>query len=127
MYVKHPYFTCSLILISDMAFMAMRSLRPYSQATPGVRFSILGADTGHFHIHRTLSGENLNNLTPAVEAKEPSLAAEKCKKRAIVVNSKWGERSVDPLYSHLLYSSEVIPKQSLIHRYYILALPRLML
>jgi len=87
--------------------MAMRSLRPYSQATPGVRFSILGADTGHFHIHRTLSGENLNNLTPAVEAKEPSLAAEKCKKRAIVVNSKWGERSVDPLYSHLLYSSEV--------------------
>ena len=49
----------------------------------------------------------MNNLTPAVEAKEPSLAAEKCKKRAIVVNSKWGERSVDPLYSHLLYSSEV--------------------
>ena len=88
--------------------MAMRSvLQPYSHVTPGLRFSILGAVTGHFHSKRTLSGENLNHLTPAVEAKESSLAAEKRKKRAIVVNSKWGERSVDPLYSHLLYSSEV--------------------
>ena len=95
-----------------MAFMAMRSLRGYSQATPGLRSSILGAATGHFHSKRTLSGENLNNLAPEVEAKESSLAAEKRKKRAIVVNSKWGERSVDPLYSHLLYSSEVIPKKS---------------
>ena len=85
-----------------MAFMAMRSLHPYSRAT---RFSILGAARGDFHITRTLSGENLK--APAVEAKDSSLAAEKRKKRAIVVNSKWGERSVDPLYSHLLYSSEV--------------------
>jgi len=82
--------------------MAMRSLHPYSRAT---RFSILGAARGDFHITRTLSGENLK--APAVEAKDSSLAAEKRKKRAIVVNSKWGERSVDPLYSHLLYSSEV--------------------
>jgi len=83
--------------------MAMRSLRAHSQATPGLRFSILGAVTGK----RTLSGENLNNLAPVVETKEYSLDAEKRKKRAVVVNSKWGERSVDPLYSHLLYSSEV--------------------
>jgi len=68
-----------------------------------LRFSILGAVTGK----RTLSGENLNNLAPVVETKEYSLDAEKRKKRAVVVNSKWGERSVDPLYSHLLYSSEV--------------------
>merc|ERR1712105_38303 len=48
-----------------------------------------------------------NNLKTAVEAKESSPTAEKRKKRDIVVNSKWGERSIDPLYSHLLYSSEV--------------------
>ena len=89
-----------------MAHMAMRSLHPYSRARLGLRFSILGAARGDFHIStRTLSGENLN--APAVEAKDSSLAAEKRAKRAIVVNSKWGERSVDPLYSHLLYSSEV--------------------
>ena len=108
-----------------MAFMAMRSLRAHSQATPGLRFSILGAVTGK----RTLSGENLNNLAPVVETKEYSLDAEKRKKRAVVVNSKWGERSVDPLYSHLLYSSEVIQKISypFIENIRSLTLPRLML
>ena len=94
-----------------MAFMAMRSIRPYSQALPGLRFSILGPLTGQFHSKETLSGGNLNNSTPAVEAKDSSLAAEKRKKKIVVVNSKWGERSVDPLHSHLLYSSEVIPKK----------------
>ena len=117
-----------------MAFMAMRSLRAHSQATPGLRFSILGAATGHCqlvtgHSKRTLSGENLNNLAPVVETKEYSLDAEKRKKRAVVVNSKWGERSVDPLYSHLLYSSEVIQKISypFIENIRSLTLPRLML
>ena len=110
--------------------MAMRSLRAHSHThTPGLRFSILGAATGHCHSKRTLSGENLNNLAPVVETKEYSLDAEKRKKRAVVVNSKWGERSVDPLYSHLLYSSEVIQKMSFpfIENIRSLALPRLML
>ena len=105
MSIENTHFKCFPSSLSDMAFMAMRSLQPCSRATLGLRFSILGAARIDFHILRTLSGESLN--TPAVEAKDSSLAAEKQKKRAIVVNSKWGERSVDPLYSHLLYSSEV--------------------
>ena len=105
MSIQSTHFKCLPFSLSDMAHMAMRSLHPYSRATLGLRFSILGAARGDFHITRALSGENLN--APAVEAKDSSLAAEKRAKRAIVVNSKWGERSVDPLYSHLLYSSEV--------------------
>ena len=108
--IENTHFNCFPLRLSDMAFMAMRSLRLNSQASPGLRFSILGAATGHSRSKRTFSGENLNNSTPAVEAKDSSPAGGKQKKK-LVVNSKWGERSVDPLHSHLLYSSEVIPKR----------------
>ena len=93
--IENTHFNCFPLRLSDMAFMAMRSLRLNSQASPGLRFSILGAATGHSRSKRTFSGENLNNSTPAVEAKDSSPAGGKQKKKLVEKTKKDGEEKMD--------------------------------
>ena len=51
------------------------------------------------------STSSTSSPSPATSTSSP--ARTKKAKRELVVNSKWGERSSDPRYSHLVYSSEV--------------------
>ena len=96
-----------------MAFMAMHSLLQLKHNTNGLRFSILGLVRASFHNRMAFSTEHLNsNAKTAVSTEDAPSTVKKRNPRQVVVNTKWGERSVDPLYSDLLYSSEVTDSTS---------------
>ena len=96
-----------------MAFMAMHSLLHLKHNTNGLRFSILGFVRASFHSKMAFSTEHLNShAKTAVATEDAPSTVKKRNPRQVVVNTKWGERSVDPLYSELLYSSEVADSTS---------------
>ena len=96
-----------------MAFMTMHSLLHLKLNTNGLRFSILGLVRASFHNRMAFSTEHLNShATTGVAMEDAPSTVKKRNPRQVVVNTKWGERSVDPLYSDLLYSSEVTDSTS---------------
>ena len=111
---KHATPYKSTIRFSDMAFMAMHSLLHLKHNTNGLRFSILGfVRATNFHNRMAFSTEHLNShAKTAVATEDAPSTVKKRNPRQVVVNTKWGERSVDPLYSDLLYSSEVTDSTS---------------
>ena len=93
--------------------MAMHSLLHLKHNANGLRFSILGLVRASFHNRMAFSTEHLNShATTAVATEDAPSTVKKRNPRQVVVNTKWGERSVDPLYSDLLYSSEVTDSTS---------------
>ena len=93
--------------------MAMHSLLHLKHNTNGLRFPILGLVRASSHNRMAFSTEHLNShATTGVATEDAPSTVKKRNPRQVVVNTKWGERSVDPLYSDLLYSSEVTDSTS---------------